>query len=141
MRELENCPRCGQLFVKGIRDICQSCFKEIEEKFQVVYTYLKQKKNREASMREVADNTGVSEADIIKFIREGRLHLNQFPNLSYPCESCGREIREGRICDSCQKRIYEGLETAEKEEDRQRRLTDKEKERYKTYYSLNDRLK
>lgn len=136
MGNLANCPRCGALFVKSLRPICQDCHKEIEEMFQKVYTYIRQRENRMATMSQVVEATGVSVEDITRFIKEGRLHLRHLPNMEYPCESCGRGIREGRLCRECQKEIEQELEAYEKEKEAK-----KERERYRTYHSLDNRLK
>lgn len=92
-------------------------------------------------MLEVSNETGVAETDIIQFIKEGRLHLHHLPNMAYPCESCGREIQEGRICDTCSQGIQSTLKREEIEKERKRRLNEREKQKNKTYHSLQDRLK
>ncbi|HHY21710.1 MAG TPA: hypothetical protein GX525_07475 [Bacilli bacterium] len=145
MAEIDNCPLCGRIFVRALRPVCESCFREYEKMFQTVYTFIRKKENREATIQEVVEHTGVEEEYIQQFIREGRIKTSQFPNLYYPCESCGSPIREGRICDKCKQNIYDGL----KKEDREKRFIERkqnhakqaQRERYKTYHSLDDRLK
>lgn len=105
MPQLENCPQCGKLFVRTVRPICPDCQKEIDKQFQLVYDYLRKKENRQATIYEVSENTGVSLAQIKQFIREGRLMIRDLPNMGYPCESCGEIIREGRMCLSCRKKF------------------------------------
>lgn len=145
MQQIENCPQCGKLYVRALRSVCESCFKEYEKMFQTVYQFIRKKENREATMEEVVEHTGVEEKIILQFIRDGRLKLTNFPNMSYPCESCGRSIREGRICDKCKQNIHDGLKKEDRErqfsERKERREKQKKRERYKTYHSLDDRLK
>ncbi|RSL35129.1 hypothetical protein D7Z54_00715 [Salibacterium salarium] len=141
MQNLENCPRCGELFVKSLRAVCNKCHKEVEDKFQTVYSFIKKRENRQATMSEVIEGTGVSYEDITHFIKEGRIHLRQFPNLEYPCESCGRGIREGRICGNCKDNIEGGLQSEAREQERAERVKEEEKSRYQTYHSMNNRLK
>ncbi|MFB4165209.1 TIGR03826 family flagellar region protein [Alteribacillus sp. JSM 102045] len=141
MQNLENCPRCGTLFVKSLRPICKDCYKAIEEKFQTVYTFIRKRENRQATMLEVVEGTGVEREDITRFIKEGRIHLHQFPNLDYPCESCGKGIRKGRICSSCRGEIEGGLQAEQREKERHERAKEEERKHYTTYHSLNDRLK
>lgn len=145
MAEIANCPRCGRLFARALRPVCESCFKEYEKMFQTVYTFIRKKENREATMEEVVENTGVEEKYIQQFIREGRLKTSHFPNLTYPCESCGRAIREGRLCDHCKRNIHDGLKKEDREkrfaERKERREKQSERERFKTYHSLDDRIK
>ena len=101
MADLANCSRCGNVFVKTTRDICQDCFKEEERQFEIVYNFMKKRVNRQATIPEIVEATGVKEDLIIKFVKEKRLRSAQFPNLTYPCDRCGKEIVEGRLCQAC----------------------------------------
>ncbi|BAB07343.1 hypothetical protein P4637_02260 [Halalkalibacterium halodurans] len=140
---LANCPVCGELFVKALRPICNKCFRKREENYEKVSTFLRKKSNRMATVTEVYEKTGVSIQDIEQFIREGRIQLKQFPNLGYPCESCGATIREGRLCHGCADNLKAGLDAGEKEKQFQQRkqANEKAKEKNLTYHSLQDRLK
>src|SRR5699024_8527218 len=100
MAELANCSNCGKVFAKHIRDICDECFKKEEEDFETVYHFLKEQKNREATIQEIVEKTGVPETTIIKFIKNKRLRTSQFPKLMYPCEMCGKDILTGRFCEA-----------------------------------------
>jgi len=100
---IANCPRCGKIYSRGIRDVCNSCHKEIEQEYEKCVEYLKE--NRGATIYEVSDATGVTVRQITKFIREGRISMVGTPNLSYPCESCGTLIRQGNLCDECRTRL------------------------------------
>ncbi|NUK29775.1 hypothetical protein HT574_06650 [Parageobacillus sp. VR-IP] len=115
---LANCPNCGNLFVKNpFRDICESCYREEEEAFEKVYRFLRKRENRMATMAQIVDATGVKESLLMKFIKSRRLQLAQFPNLGYPCDRCGRLIREGRMCANCSKDLNKQLEMLQKEEE------------------------
>ncbi|QPA30719.1 TIGR03826 family flagellar region protein [Thermaerobacillus caldiproteolyticus] len=119
---LENCPNCGSLFVKSqFRDICESCYKEEEKEFEKVYQFLRKRENRMATMTQVVNGTGVKESLLIKFIRNGRLKLAQFPNLGYPCDRCGKIIREGKLCANCLKDLNQQIEKLQKEEMKKKR--------------------
>ncbi|MGP3561712.1 TIGR03826 family flagellar region protein [Geobacillus sp. BK01] len=119
MAELANCAKCGRLFVKhSIRDVCESCYREEERQFERVYAFLRRRENRTATMAQVVDATGVEEKLIIKWIRAGRLQLVHFPNLGYPCDSCGAMIREGRLCAKCLGQLQADLRRAEEEKER-----------------------
>jgi flagellar operon protein (TIGR03826 family) len=132
MGELANCPRCGRLFVKhSIRDVCEQCYKEEEALFEKVYQFLRKRENRTATMAQVVEATGVSESLITKWIKIGRLQLVHFPNLGYPCESCGTMIREGQLCPKCRTKLQTQLKQLEEEKQRQR-------QRMATYYTQKD---
>ncbi|MBB5173765.1 TIGR03826 family flagellar region protein [Texcoconibacillus texcoconensis] len=140
MGELANCPRCGEVFVKALRSVCSNCYQEVEEMFRTVFNYIRKRENRTATMRQVVEGTGVSEDQIIRFIKEGRLKLSQFPNLTYPCESCGSEIREGRICESCRTGIKSDLKHEEDLKAVEERQKQEERDRNRTYHSLNGKI-
>lgn len=137
MAELANCKRCGSVFVKQIRDICDHCYKDEEDAFETVRHYLREKKNRMASMLQIVEDTGVDESYITKFIREKRLLVSQFPNLTYPCERCGNGITSGKLCENCQEELVSDLERHDELEKRKEALKKQEKEKINTYYTLN----
>lgn len=58
-----------------------------------------------ATLVEVCEHTGVAEKKIRQFIREGRLIVTSFPNLGYPCESCGTLIQMNRLCKPCKQEL------------------------------------
>lgn len=100
---IANCPRCGRIFAKGIRDVCANCVREIEKEYELCVEFLRE--NRGATINEVSEATGVSVRQITRFIREGRISFVDAPNLVYPCESCGKNIRQGNLCDDCRKKF------------------------------------
>lgn len=116
MGELANCPKCGEIFVKTqFRDICQKCWKEEEIAFETVYQFIRKRENRAATIQQVVEATGVEEELIFKFIRTGRLILTQFTNLGYPCDKCGKLIREGKLCETCIEVLRKELQLHEAE--------------------------
>ncbi|WP_223701300.1 TIGR03826 family flagellar region protein [Sutcliffiella deserti] len=138
MSQLDNCPECGQIYIKNaFRDVCENCYKQEENHYKNVYKYIRQKQNRTATMDQVVEGTGVSEALIVKFIRKGRIQLAQFPHLGYPCDRCGTLIREDKLCGACKKDIHSQLTSIEREEERKREL----EKQGKTYHSINNRIK
>lgn len=108
--QLTNCERCGQLFVKAFRDICPTCYKEEQENFKKVYDFVRKRENRQAAMIDIVKGTGVSEDDISRFIKEGRLRVSNMPNLGYQCESCGKIITAGTLCNDCKKQLAKELQ-------------------------------
>lgn len=136
MTELGNCARCGAVFAKGIRDICQNCYREEEEAFKTVYRFLTKRKNREATLPEIVEATGVEEDLIIKFMKQNRLRASQFPKLAYPCEKCGNNIIEGRLCASCSNKIKTDMQLHEEMEEREAKRKERQ-EHEAVYYTIN----
>ncbi|QDY84430.1 flagellar protein [Paenibacillus polymyxa] len=110
---LDNCPRCGKLFIKNVRGICQNCIKEIEIEYERCVKHIRE--NKGVHMHELSEATGVSVKQITTFIREGRISIANAPNMTYPCEVCGIPIREGHMCDSCRTRLTKDLNQAVRE--------------------------
>lgn len=108
--EIANCTRCGKVFARHFRDICQNCYAEIENEYSTCAEYLRE--HRGATITELSEETGVSIRQITKFVKEGRISMVDAPNLSYPCESCGVLIREGNICGNCRNRLMTDLNSA-----------------------------
>ncbi|WP_430790951.1 TIGR03826 family flagellar region protein [Virgibacillus flavescens] len=135
MGELANCTRCDELFMKTLRDVCKNCFEEEERAFKTVSTYLRQRKNRQATLILVEEETGVSSKLITKFIKEKRLLTSQFPKLGYPCDTCDNTITTGRICSTCSDAILSDLDTESEIEQRTERLSKKENENTPIFYS------
>ncbi|WP_345242334.1 TIGR03826 family flagellar region protein [Pontibacillus salipaludis] len=131
MGELSNCTRCNALFVKNVKDICQDCYKEEEDQFDLVYKYVRKQKNRSATLDQVSNATGVERDLIMKFVKEQRLRTSMFPNLAYPCERCQTLITDGKICGECSEDIRSDLEQEEKVESLKR-----EDKKAMTYYNF-----
>lgn len=125
MNVLDNCPRCGKVFVRGVRNVCPDCYAQVEEEFKRVYDYVRKSENRKRNIYEVSDATDVSVNQIMEFVRSGRISISEFPQLAYPCESCGEVlIVEGRLCENCRKKLSSEVRRAfemEEEEDRRKK--------------------
>lgn len=114
---MDNCPRCGKLFIKNVRGICQNCIKEIEIEYERCVKHIRE--NKGIHMHELSEATEVSVKQITTFIREGRISIANAPNMTYPCEVCGIPIREGHMCDSCRTRLTKDLHQAVRESNNQ----------------------
>lgn len=117
MGELKNCPTCNNIFVKtNLRETCEACYKKEEEQFTTVYNYIRKQKNREATLDDVVNDTGVPSEVVTRFIRTGRIKVSQLPNLGYHCAKCSNLIQNGTICDTCKMELKTGWERADNEE-------------------------
>lgn len=105
-----NCPRCGKVYAKGLRDVCPACIREIDEEYTRCAEFLRE--NKGASIQEVSDEADVTINQITKFIREGRISLTDLPNLGIPCEMCGAPAGDNKLCENCRRRFSTGVEIA-----------------------------
>ncbi|MBS4200405.1 hypothetical protein KHA93_12265 [Bacillus sp. FJAT-49732] len=121
--DLLNCPNCGEIYVNNsVRDVCNKCYREEEALFDTVYRFLRKQENRSARIERVSEATGAPENLLYKWVKRGRLHTTQFPNLGYPCDRCGNIIREGKLCEKCNADIKGELEVFEMEKERLEQL-------------------
>jgi flagellar operon protein (TIGR03826 family) len=110
---LDNCPRCGRLYLKNVMDMCQPCVRELEHQYEICVKYLRE--NRGITIQELSDATDISIKEITRFIREGRISIANAPNMMYPCEICGTLIRESNMCESCRSRLRKDFTNAAQE--------------------------
>lgn len=59
-----------------------------------------------ATQSEVSQATGVPINRIRQMLREEKIEIAQNSVVFLHCEACGREIRSGIYCESCQKVMY-----------------------------------
>ncbi|MFC7373034.1 TIGR03826 family flagellar region protein [Fictibacillus iocasae] len=111
--DLTNCPQCGKLYVKKIRETCDVCYKEEEKQYDLVYKFVRRSENRLATLLDTHHKTGVPEKTIIKFIHQGRIRVVGFPNFTYPCDGCDSPILDGRLCEGCKTKIQNDLKIEE----------------------------
>lgn len=98
---LANCTICGKLYLREHTDYCLDCFKEMEREFKIINDFLRIEENRFASIEEASAFTGVSEKRITEFIRDGRIYVEDYPNLGYGCAHCGTLIQRQMLCSVC----------------------------------------
>lgn len=121
---LITCRRCGVIMMKLSRDICQKCHLEEEDDFNKVKEYLRD--HAGASMKEVADDTGVAESLIEKFVSSGRLERLGVV-VEHACQTCHKKISSGIICPDCKKDLKMHLQQLKEEVDRTTREQPKPK--------------
>lgn len=124
--KLTNCANCGEVFAKNVVDVCPKCYREEEAAFQKVYTFLRKQRNRSATLSKIAEATEVEEELIIKFLKQNKLRTSDFPQLKYPCESCGKLISESRYCKECSEEFHSEWGAAKKQVEQSTENQDKE---------------
>lgn len=108
---VKNCTRCGRMFqAEDASKLCDRCRNNDEEDFKVVREYVYDNPN--SNIPEVAENTGVTEEKILKFLRQGKLILKDELSMVLDCERCGKPIKSGRYCDSCTNEMSRDLRSA-----------------------------
>lgn len=119
--EIRNCSECDKIFAYINVNICPACLQAEEEEFKVVKEYLY--KHPQTGIYDLAEATQVEEHKILRWLKAGRLEGKRFASLAYPCESCGRNIQEGRFCLSCSNelaKVFSKATTPKRDEDNKR---------------------
>ncbi len=115
--ELRNCPECGKVFTYIRTNLCPACQQKDEEDFKLVRKFIAQ--NPGCDILAVSEGTGVSEAKIIRYMREGRITAGtNNVNLRINCEVCGALISGGRFCKECSEKLVAGLKKSIQEENK-----------------------
>lgn len=137
---VENCKRCGKIYIKNNFGMCSSCVKDIETEYEKCLQFLRE--NRTCTIQELSDGTGVDMKQIVKFIREGRISIKDNPNMTYECDICGTPIRKNNICDNCRTRLVKDIEHLQGDEE-QKKIRDEQQSNavYKIRNRPEDRSK
>ena len=132
---LANCPECGKLFVQGNMNICPQCWSKEQEDAERVIEYLRDCVNK-ATLEEIHEATGVAHKVILRLLRSGRIISDV--DISYPCDSCGEPILEGRLCDKCSQNITQQLTDMDNRAKARREQEEEERRRGVRMYSKDD---
>ena len=101
---LINCKKCGSLFIKGSRDICDNCFKAELELVDKIKAFVNKKQNQKTSLEEIISELGISKNELEDLIEKGRL-FSVMPKLIIKCRFCGIEIEDEQkssfVCTKC----------------------------------------
>ena len=104
--KLRNCSECGRLMPMGLRDICTACAEKKEKEYLKVREFIKD--NPKVAIEVVAEATGVSEAQVRQFLREGLIEAADLEGSPLTCQRCGKPILRGAYCAICQQEIGAG---------------------------------
>lgn len=104
---MTNCPKCGKIFARQNRPICDSCYKQDEEMFESARKFIKE--NPSSDMDDIVEETGATKKQLLRWVREGRLDLVLPEGEGLNCSKCGRPISTGRVCKKCAAQLQSSL--------------------------------
>lgn len=99
---IANCSRCERVFKKLFdRKVCPACIQAEEEAYRLVVDFLDHHPG--SNLGQIAEGAGVDEAQILRFIREGRLTLldKLGEGATVDCRRCAAPIKSGQYCATC----------------------------------------
>ena len=104
------CKVCkGIMISRGIGEYqCEDCGKVDYDDYGKVRNYLERCKG--ANVTEIAAYTGVSHKKIREMVKESRFEVVDERIGYVKCESCGVNIKSGRLCQSCEMIYHRKIE-------------------------------
>lgn len=101
---LINCRKCGSLFVKGARDICDNCFKAELEVVERIKAFINSNPSSKTTLEEIITELNINKNELEDLIEKGRL-FSLMPKLIIKCKFCGIEIEDEQktsfVCTKC----------------------------------------
>jgi hypothetical protein len=88
--------------------MCPACSKQLDDTLDKCERFML--KNNRATTEQLHQGTGIPIDLIETFLKEKKLRSTNYANLTYPCEKCGRGIREARICLHCASSFREAFQ-------------------------------
>ena len=106
---VEVCERCKRMFkYPGFGPVyCSDCLGLDVKKRERVKEYLRE--NGQANIYQISLATSVPERDIMYYLKEGMLEIPEGSPIYIKCERCGCDLRSGRWCLSCARKLVNGL--------------------------------
>ena len=112
-QNLINCKKCGTLFIKATRDICDNCYKYEMDLAEEVKSFIKsnQKIGKEkVTIEEILKATKISKKEFEDIFEKGRL-FSVISKITVKCRFCGDEFeceqKAGFICQKCLVKLNE----------------------------------
>jgi predicted amidophosphoribosyltransferase len=104
-----NCPRCGKVYQKNDRNQCTDCSREMDSALSRCLDFLR--RNHKSTNEQVSEAIQVSHEQILAWIKENRLYISDYPNLNYPCATCGSRIRKNKLCMECSVKLSKEIQS------------------------------
>ena len=103
-QKLKNCANCGRMFVatRG-ENLCRDCMIKEEEKERAVLDYVRE--HQGCPIQEVIEAMGVTDKFIKNMINKGLFANVDRTDFFYPCQACGKPIKNGTYCSDCLSRL------------------------------------
>lgn len=103
---LENCTSCRRVFNRTHRDICPSCWETEQGLVDRIADFLTY--HPKAGPEEILAQAGVSQPEIMRLLRRGRLVGYDQLGSFMVCERCGAQaVDRGTFCAACRAVVLE----------------------------------
>ena len=101
-RRPDKCPICGERlkYIGGGQYKCIGCFRVHLDDYGKVRDYLY--KYGRSNTDAISEATGVPQEIMVELLKEGRFEMVSKSAFVLNCERCGRPIKSGTLCESCE---------------------------------------
>ncbi len=100
--KIRKCTFCGRMFQSLGTSLCPACIEKLDRDFIVVRDYIYDNRMEHVTVRDIAENTDVSERTVLFLIKEGRLSEKRIlTENKLKCATCGEVISSGKYCAKC----------------------------------------
>ncbi len=100
---LINCKKCGTLFVKNQKDVCDACLKSETATLDKIKGYLGRRETK-MTFDELSTALMINKGELESFIERGKL-FSVMDKLSIKCRFCGAEVEGDQkntfVCSRC----------------------------------------
>lgn len=142
---LINCKKCGSLFIKGARDICDNCFRAELELVDKIKAFANQSPAK-VTLEEISLGLSLNKNELEDLVEKGRL-FSIMSKLSIKCRFCGIEIEDEQkssfVCTKCLNKFSPKGDLAKintlKEEQQQKELSERRARRTLAHDGSKDR--
>jgi predicted amidophosphoribosyltransferase len=108
--KLANCKKCGKLYKKVLRDICDVCAAIERHELILIFRFIREHPDIEISLEQICRETNVPLDHLEDFYFTGQL-ANAGPRIVATCKLCSSKItsltRKGYFCSKCSEKIQE----------------------------------
>lgn len=89
---IQNCQECGRVIINGT--LCAKCAESHQGQLKMIKDYLQQ--NPGATLFDITADLDINTRLVLQLVKSGEITLS-----GNRCESCGRSIPRGTVCESC----------------------------------------
>ena len=105
---LSNCKKCGKLFLKKNRDICDACYEAQNKLAEEICNYVLSLNSENVSMTDIIEKFNINSREFETLFNSAKF-VQISDILTVKCIRCGSEFKPGRktgfICDNCIKKL------------------------------------
>lgn len=108
--KLANCKKCGKLYKRILRDICDVCAAMERHELILIFRYMREHEDKEVSLKQIRKDTDITLDHLEEYYFSGQL-ASVGTRIKAECKLCGAEIttitRKGYFCTRCSDRLQE----------------------------------